>query len=138
MNDRYLFKAKRIDTGAWVQGYITQPMQNVTNIIKKPDESGIITEVYEVDKNTICQCTGLKDKNGKLIWENDIVEYCCGYTKKFYSVGIVEYGEFNCSCCDGVYGWYFTNGCDIREPKRHEVIGNKFDNPELMEREVEE
>ena len=62
------------------------------------------------------QCTGLKDKNDNLIYEGDIVSD--GYHK-----GVVKYGEFNCSCCDGVYGWYFDGG-DIRETEYYEIVGN--------------
>lgn len=90
---------------------------------------------YEVDRDTICQCTGLKDKNGKLIWENDIVGLYNENKEERYAVGSVEYGTFNCSCCGGVYGWYFTDSADIRESERYEVIGNVFDNPELLESE---
>lgn len=88
---------------------------------------------YEVDRDTICQCTGLKDKNGNLIWENDIVGYYDKYVGKWL-YGLVGYGEFNCSCCGGVYGWHFGDE-DIREYQFYEVKGNKFDNPELLESE---
>lgn len=69
-------------------------------------------------RNTDCVefCTGLKDKNDNLIYEGDIVSD--GYHK-----GVVKYGEFNCSCCDGVYGWYFDGG-DIREAEFYEIVGN--------------
>ena len=129
MEDRYLFKAKRTDNGEWVVGYLYRLSENNPPFImlRKYGES------YEVDEHTICQCTGLKDKNGKLIWENDIVGYYNEYGGKWY-YGIVGYGEFNCSCCSGVYGWHFGDE-DIREYKGYEVKGNKFDNPELLESE---
>ena len=136
MEDRYLFKAKRTDNGEWVTGYLYRLSENNPPFImlrklmfRKYGES------YEVDEHTICQCTGLKDKNDKLIWENDIVGLYNENKEERYAVGSVEYGTFNCSCCDGVYGWYFTDSADIRDSERYEVIGNIFDNAELLESE---
>ena len=135
MEDRYLFKAKRLDNGEWVEGALFNGESYC--IIGQEIKFSPYTEHeckivgYEVDRDTICQCTGLKDKNGKLIWENDIVGYYDKYVRKWF-YGIVGYGEFNCSCCSGVYGWHFGDE-DIREYQRYEVKGNKFDNPELLE-----
>ena len=137
MEDRYLFKAKRIDNGEWVQGALFNGESHC--IIGQEIKFSPYTEHeckivgYEVDRDTICQCTGLKDKNGKLIWENDIVGYYDKYVEKWF-YGLVGYGEFNCSCCSGVYGWHFGDE-DIREYQDYEVKGNKFDNPELLESE---
>ena len=135
MEDRYLFKAKRIDNGEWVEGALFNGESHC--IIGQEIKFSPYTEHeckivgYEVDRDTICQCTGLKDKNGKLIWENDIVGYYDKYVGK-WRYGLVGYGEFNCSCCGGVYGWHFGDE-DIREYQGYEVKGNKFDNPELLE-----
>ena len=135
MEDRYLFKAKRLDNGEWVEGALFNGESHC--IIGQEIKFSPYTEHeckivgYEVDRDTICQCTGLKDKNGKLIWENDIVGYYDKYVGK-WRYGLVGYGEFNCSCCNGVYGWHFGDE-DIREYKGYEVKGNKFDNPELLE-----
>ena len=137
MEDRYLFKGKRIDNGEWVEGALFNGESHC--IIGQEIKFSPYTEHeckivgYEVDRDTICQCTDLKDKNGNLIWENDIVGYYDKYVGKWF-YGLVGYGEFNCSCCSGVYGWHFGDE-DIREYKCYEVKGNKFDNPELLESE---
>ena len=135
-----LFRGKRIDNGELVEGYYFERKDTQGNII----ESVIIDDAYEqiragqryvgsklnkecfrVDSKTVGQFTGLTDKNGKKIFEGDIVA-----TPRSHAV--VSYGEFNCSCCDGVFGWSFGNA-DIRDYDRYEVIGNIHDNPELLE-----
>ena len=112
MQDRYLFRGKRIDNGEWEIGYLycTQNHAYISN-----DHADMV----EVDKETICQCTGLKDKNGKLIWENDILHYKWDGDR----IDFVEYRApiFTYS---GSFRW------SLHED---EVIGNRFDNPELLE-----
>ena len=64
MNDRYLSRAKRIDNGEWVEGYLFRISEHHPPFIMLSDRYG---ESHEVDPSTICRCTGPKDKNGKLI-----------------------------------------------------------------------
>lgn len=143
MKDRYLYKAKRIDNGEWVVG----------SLISMPYGGYMIDRVVDsrrfrvmINPSTICQCTGLKDKNNNLIWENDIIhkpfytDYDAYANSEAYT-GRIQYE-------DG--GW----SVEITKPDGNvcvspiiemiayskdieycEVIGNIFDNPELYKRE---
>lgn len=141
MEDRYLFKAKRVDNGKWVIGYYgVIGKRNV--IIEKyaenyycPDtcESRHGNQIHEVNSKTICQCTGLKDKNGKLIWENDIASYSDLITRD-KKIICIEWNKMQASFVRkyrspmGLQYLYL----DEYIASRMEVIGNIFDNPELL------
>lgn len=145
MEDRYLYKAKRISDGEWVIGhYVNCCYQNEKDktghfILKYPNK------YYEIYTQTICQCTGLKDKNGKLIYENDIVSHKYKkYTEKAI-FGCIEKRKNYVIKWDNtmVYcGFRYHNSRNIFQFKNgtvsngdDEVIGNIFDNPELLESE---
>ena len=131
-----LFRGKRIKNGKWVKGNLVQmkfkPDEDLRTMIFVDCESCEESKYYEVDDKTVGQYIGLKDRNGNQIFEGDLL--------RFYSdlrgglVGepcTVRYGAFNCTCCEGVYGWEFDNG-DIRDVGYYEVISNIHDNSELI------
>lgn len=136
--DRYLYKAKRLDNGEWVQG-VPFEIEGKQVILIKDNENLLrvyyieenmwTAEIYaiEVDASTICQCTGLKDKNGKLIWENDIV-------KINNSKGnvLITFGDFEIICTIPNEKYYKHR---LEYDTEYEVVGNIFDNPELLESE---
>lgn len=152
MENRCLFKAKRLDNGEWVQGALLDGEDHclIGQTIKfspyVENECKIVG--YEVDRDTICQCTGLKDKNGKLIWENDILD---GFTYPYMSDGVHNYYAEVCWCTNiptfGIYTQKYpeskvagisagmTELMEDWDPNDWEVIGNIFDNQELSESE---
>ena len=128
-----LFRAKRVDNGEWAEGYYAK-LKWCNNIIHVviPDKAEIdsgnsLLETYEINPETVCQYTGMADKNGKRIWENDIV--------KIGANTLVRYNEKYAGWCLVQRGWmyehFFGEAIDERDC---EVVGNVFDNPELMEK----
>lgn len=121
-----LFKAKRKDNGKWVEG----------DVIHEPIGMSIRHEKYgmsvrvPVDPDTLCQYTGLTDKNDKKIWENDIIKAedlrgkiiyrnCC------FKIDWIQYSEYS--------GKYMTIITQLLfNGKKFIRIGNLFDNPELL------
>jgi uncharacterized phage protein (TIGR01671 family) len=130
MEDRYLFRGKRIDNGEWVEGYLSYPFctkkGNESYYFYAKDSLGFFCRCV-VDASTICQCTGLKDKNGKLIWENDIVKI---NNSKVNTV--ITFRDFEIICTIPNEKYYKHR---LEYDTEYEVIGNKFDNPELLESE---
>lgn len=87
----------------------------------------------KIDPSTICWCTGLKDKNGKLIWENDV----CDRKEEYPEIVKYNKGDWTLDYSyskDRESGYCYCNlGFYVLERKCVEVIGNMIDNPELLE-----
>ena len=153
-----LFKGKRIDNGEWVVGqYVNTCYQG------NGKETGLFIVVYpneyhEIYTSTLCQFTGLCDKNGKKIWENDIL-MCHGNSEDLVKVAFGEFGVRNIetgTIVDKVVGWHYEiiptdaiSRCepfcwsmplteDYIERCEMEVVGNIFDNPELLKKKSDE
>lgn len=134
MEDRYLFRGKRIDNGEWVEGYLSYPFctkkGNESYYFYAKDSLGFFCRCV-VDASTICQCTGLKDKNGKLIWENDIVRTVYDRNEHIYQV-VWDESELDFKATNGKEN-YESNFEYLPCCDEIEILGNRFDNPELLE-----
>lgn len=130
MEDRYLFRAKRKDDGQWIKGTVLFHDADAATIFSQNPADGSL-QGFEVEPSTVCQCTGLKDTNGTLIWENDIMLahldenypedetyirilwHVSGfYSKENGSIDIMPFDKF--------------------DQEHFEVCGNIFDNQELL------
>lgn len=115
-----LFRGKRADNGEWVYGYF---YEDIGSFIKER-ASSVSTNTHLVDPSTVGQYTGLTDKNGRRIFEGDVVEYR-------------EYGNLAVACDDGAFQlereYTFYDMLDHYTTVFSVVIGNIHDNPELLE-----
>ena len=151
MKDRYLFKAKRIKDGQWVEGaFYIEPYTDCCYIIQWNSSGLGFNEFIKVDRETICQCTGKRDKHNNLIFENDLMD---GFIYPYLSGLDSEHDYFAEVCwCDDITGFgictHKYKNSDVRgsadgdvdliedfDSSKWEVIGNIFDNPELLESE---
>lgn len=156
-----LFRAQRIDNGEWVEGYYLRDQYHRSwkdIIFYRKDSDWFTIYIDIIDPETICQFTGLCDKNGKRIWENDIL-MCHGNSEDLVKVAFREFGVRNIetgSIVDKVIGWHYeviqTDAISKCEPFcwsmplteyyidrcEMEVVGNIFDNKELLQEESDE
>ena len=137
-----LFKAKSVYDGEWVEGYYIRDQYHIggKDIIfyrKDSDRFTVYTNIIDIE--TLCQFTGLCDKNGNKIWENDIFQYT-----DETMVAQRDLIEFNANHASFVrlhnteklglqYLWIDEATCN-----HGEVIGNIFDNKELLQEESDE
>lgn len=131
MNREILFRGKRKSDGEWIFGNLLQTNNDGICIIQNHVPHHLLKN-YEVDPETVCQYTGLTDKNGRKIFEGDILSGI-----RYHDWG--QGGEYRPDKCiikwdeeraafDPVYWWERYN----HDLKDYEVIGNIFDNPELL------
>jgi len=138
MDREILFRGKRKDNGKWIEGYLFDDGFANSNrmfiggfVIEDykgaADDNYSITgtDFYEIDHSTICQYTGLNDRNGRKIFEGDILK--SGLNK----IGKIVYNQSHMAFLileDKENKYYFIRECD---GNHIEVIGNIFNNPDL-------
>lgn len=134
-----LFKAKTVYNGEWVEGYYLRDQYHLRgkDIIfyrKDSDRFTVYTDIIDIE--TLCQFTGLYDKNGNKIWENDIL--MVHLDKSYPEDAAYETVEWNFA------GWvtHEANSIDRQyldkfDTEHFEVVGNIFDNKELLQEETE-
>lgn len=126
-----LFRAKRIDNGEWVEGYLVKYPSGKVVIFKECGEPPDILLRCEIDPETICQYTGLTDKNGKKVFIGDIIRCTKGCPHEV--IWLKEYAGVYLGGMPAVYlsglreGYAWTG--------EEEKIGNIFDDPELLKGE---
>jgi uncharacterized phage protein (TIGR01671 family) len=127
----YKFRGKRIDNGEWVYGYYFIEERDIEDGIIWRDipqiqqRYGDHFQYFDVDLATVGQYTGLHDKNGREIFEGDIVK-CINYHGEV--IGHIDYeGSLYYLACSSGYSDEYLFNC-----KDFEVIGNIYDNPELL------
>ena len=137
-----LFRGKRIDSGEWVYGTMYKIAKDINPFILTVGKRGCS---YQVDEETVGQYTGLKDKNGKRIFEGDVVKYTFDMPDnpnatengKKVIIGRVFFSDWRASfsvtagrnCSRNLNNDLFKY---VRNGNRVEVIGNIHDNPELF------
>ena len=133
-----LFRGKRLDNGVWIEGFFVEKKYPLREsdvcsafILAQHGDSFVW---YPVDPSTVCQYTGLLDKNGTRIFEGDIVSTDI---KRPYLIVEFRDGCFMFNCNDGGEDYYDIMLPIIKDPQTvynyGEVIGNIHDNPELLE-----
>lgn len=128
MNREILFRGKRKSDGEWIFGNLLRTDDDGICIIQNHVPHHFLKN-YEVDQETICQYTGLTGENGKKIFEGDIVKYDFGEEQIGVQLAVVQYdAQYHGFLTKPVNDWMYAQLKDC------EVIGNIFDNPELLDK----
>ena len=130
---KILFRGKRMDDGEWVEGYLVKAVGGECMILPVTTEhcgGAEFSEGYHCDPTTVGQYTGLKDKNGKRIFEGDI----CRNTRTGEIVSVKWHGTMAGYVWDKrrADGFLFDFGELFRACDKYEVIDNIHDNPEML------
>ena len=132
MEDRYLFRAKRTDNEEWIEGLPSYDING--NLTEFEVYRGFANcEIADVDSETVCQWTGLTDKNNRKIFEGDICKIHSGPIDEEDGCFSVEWDEGDARFA--LYSVGLTVDFGNYHGHECEVIGNIFDNPDLLPEE---
>ena len=135
-----LFRGKRIDNGEWVEGHLLEQdypcykahIVPYINIEQDNRHTDILEHmIYEVDPATVGEFSGKHDKIGRRIFEGDIVDGLFRFTTPLRAVCAFKDGAFGIAWTHGGVDHFsaFTSICNVE----YEVVGNIYDNPEMLE-----
>lgn len=137
-----LFRGKRADNGEWVYGDLIHRQiwkRSVPVIIRNHDDGFDQYEEYEIDPSSVGQYTGLNDRNNEKIFDGDIVEYPIeqGKYQEKNNIHEVVFEKRHGTAYFGIkMSEIETWGFDLSVPaKLMQIIGNIYDNPELLKGE---
>lgn len=122
------FRGKEFETGQWIEGSLTTYPKYYPNIILVEDAELIPRKTtYVVLPETVCQFSEITDKNGNSIFEHDLILIHDSESSYQFTVEVLFHKGMFCyknKACGFTPLWYVRDRC--------EVIGNVFDNPELL------
>lgn len=136
-----LYRGKRLDNGAWVEGFYLEfnmPFKhNNESCIQTLKQDGHLDFMHIVDPDTVGECTAMRDKNGKLIFEGDVCKAClnpeiCTATVKYRD----NIASFVMECNETeilLFVDMMVAKNSVGDAVWVEYIGNVHDNPELLE-----
>lgn len=124
-----LFRGKRKSDGKWIEGDLSRCLVVGETHIRRIEDN-LSTTTHRITPDTVCQYTGLTDKNGRKIFEGDVIKHFNqSNDDEKYVVGCIKWDQDSCKFVkekkDGAK-YTINNKCT------YEVIGNIFDNPELL------
>lgn len=133
-----LFRGKRADNGEWVEGYLLSTVNHTYIVYTDQYDDDLFFSpkniFIAVDPETVGQYTGLTDKNGKKIFEGDVINAYHNRDLLNVSYVVFDSGEFLCELISG----NFIDCCETLPEQETEcgieIIGNIHDNPELLKR----
>ena len=126
-----LFRGKRTDNGEWIEGCFLDK-NNIGIFYDDTEESDCSVHIFPVVSKTVGQYTGLTDKNGKKIFEGDIIDTPDRLVKVVWFSGNAQFDLHFIRYKDDVITTNFK-GIHMRDLKEYEVIGNVHDNKEILD-----